>query len=180
MTRLQGHLAAIGACMGAREWAGDRTAAQVWDECERADWLLWWAGTMGRNSHQKIVLTVVTCARTALHYVPDGEERPRLAIEAAERWAKDPSEKNRAAALAARDAAWVAGRGSPGGSAARAAIWAAAQSAGTIVTVAYGATLAAGSTIAASAIGVGAEVATNQQMCRIIRSMLVCPFQEVA
>jgi hypothetical protein len=49
------------------------------------------------------------CARTALKYVPIGENRPLAAIEAAERWAENPTEENRvganAAAYAAADAA---------------------------------------------------------------------------
>jgi len=32
----------IYACRQAREWATDKTAAQAWNECERADWLMWW------------------------------------------------------------------------------------------------------------------------------------------
>jgi hypothetical protein len=39
------------------------------------------------------------------------DKRPRLAIEAAERWVKSPTKKNRAAAGAAEAAAWVAARG---------------------------------------------------------------------
>lgn len=30
------------ACVQAREWAAGKTAAQAWNECERADWLMWW------------------------------------------------------------------------------------------------------------------------------------------
>lgn len=41
------------------------------------------------------------CARNVLHHVPAGEERPRLAIEAAERWAREPTEENRKVAHAA-------------------------------------------------------------------------------
>lgn len=38
------------------------------------------------------------CARTALQYVPEGELRPLRAIEAAEAWAREPSEEGKGAA----------------------------------------------------------------------------------
>ena len=97
-SELQKHLGDIEACSEARQWAGDRTAAQAWEECERADWLLWWAARIERSGRQQVVLAAAACARTALPNVPVGEDRPRLAIEAAERWAKEPTEQNRAAA----------------------------------------------------------------------------------
>ncbi|MFH2202640.1 MAG: hypothetical protein ABIJ96_05970, partial [Elusimicrobiota bacterium] len=73
------------------------------------------------------MLAVAACVRTTLRYVPAGEDRPRLAIEAAEQWAADPTEENRAAAetagAAAETAAWAAG------AAAETAAWAAARAA---------------------------------------------------
>jgi hypothetical protein len=108
MTTLQQHLKDIGACQEARAWAGDRTPRQAWDEAPRADWLLWWAGRLGVD---KVLLVRCACqiARTVLHLIPAGEERPRLAIEAAERWCENPTEENRKkAARAAKAAAWAA------------------------------------------------------------------------
>jgi hypothetical protein len=83
-----------------------------------------------------VVRLACQCARTALQYVPNGEDRPRLAIEAAERWADNPTESNRlaawAAARAAGDAAGAAARaaGDAAGDAAGAAAWAAGDAAG--------------------------------------------------
>ena len=105
---LQEHLAHIGACAEAREWAQGKSAKQAWTKCERADWLLWWAAQTSANKHTAVVLAACACARTALKYVPAGEDRPRLAIEAAERWANAPTEANRQAAEAAARAAWAA------------------------------------------------------------------------
>lgn len=48
------------------------------------------------------------CARSVLHLVPSGEDRPRKAIEAAERWIADPSAANSAVAAAAAEAAYTA------------------------------------------------------------------------
>ncbi len=87
MTPLQTHLQTIYACREARKWAGDRTAQQAWDECERADWLLWWAAT--QNIDRKLLVrTACQCARHVLRsrFVPQDELRPLHAIETAERW----------------------------------------------------------------------------------------------
>ena len=99
-TELQEHLASIQACDEARTWAGDRTPQQAWDESPRADWLLWWAAKTETNSRQEVVRAACLCARRALRYIPPGELRPLRAIEAAERWADEPSPSNAAAAAA--------------------------------------------------------------------------------
>jgi hypothetical protein len=73
--------------------------------------MLWAAGKLGVD-RRLIVRAAAMCARTALKYVPIGENRPLAAIEAAERWAENPTEENRvgarAAAYAAADAAYAA------------------------------------------------------------------------
>ncbi len=61
--------------------------AAMWAGCLRGDILLWlasWAGVDRR------LVVGATCAavRPALGYIPQGEDRPRLAIEAAEAWAR--------------------------------------------------------------------------------------------
>ena len=108
ITTAKQHLRAIGACSEAREWAGERTAQQCWDECPRADWLLWWAENTEANSNMAIAKAGCACARSVLHLVTAGEDRPRLAIDAKERWIEDPSVENAAAWAAARAAAWAA------------------------------------------------------------------------
>ena len=84
-TEFQSYLSSVGACRDAREWASDRTAQQAWDECERSDWLIWWASKAGAD---KKVLVRLACkfARTTLPYLKVGELRPLKAIEAAEGW----------------------------------------------------------------------------------------------
>jgi hypothetical protein len=49
--------------------------------------LLWLAKRVGFD-RARLVRAACACARQALDYIPDGEERPRLAIETAEAWAK--------------------------------------------------------------------------------------------
>ena len=90
----------MGACSEAVKWAGRKTPKKAWETCKRGDWLLWIADKLNVD-RKLLVLAACACARTALKYVPAGEERPRLAIEAAERWADNPTEKNKVAAWAA-------------------------------------------------------------------------------
>jgi hypothetical protein len=77
-----------GACRDARTWATGRTVSEdSWLACERGDWLLWIAARLGVD-RRLVVLAACDCARLALPRIPEGEHRPRLAIETAERWTK--------------------------------------------------------------------------------------------
>jgi hypothetical protein len=92
-----------GACRDARTWATGRTVSEdSWFACDRGDWLIWIAARLGVD-RRLVVLAACDCARLALPRIPDGEHRPRLAIEAAERWARGEAtiEEVRAAASAA-------------------------------------------------------------------------------
>ena len=83
---LRDRLIKMGACEDAVAWVGDRDITAAWAECDRADWMLWLAGRV--VARPLVVLAACACARTVLRYVPDGEDRPRVAIETAERWAR--------------------------------------------------------------------------------------------
>lgn len=63
---LQEHLASLGACEDAREWAADKPAKEVWGTCPRADWMLWWAARTPANSKQDIVRVAAAIAKTVL------------------------------------------------------------------------------------------------------------------
>ena len=78
-------IAKHGPCNEAVAWIGKRTPKQAWEQCPRGDWLLWIAARVGVD-RKLIVRAACDCARTALKYVPRGEDRPRIAIETAERW----------------------------------------------------------------------------------------------
>ena len=85
-TDFQSYLSDLGASSEAMNWAGDRTAQQAWDDCERADWLMWWLAKAAGTEHKQLVRIACACARTALPYVQAGELRPLRAIETAEAW----------------------------------------------------------------------------------------------
>ena len=102
-----------GACAEARLWLNTQTDPHVaWEMCERPDWMIWFARR--RSVERKVLVRIACdCARTALRFVPEGEDRPRLAIETAERWTRNEAtiDEVRAAADAAdaaADAAYAA------------------------------------------------------------------------
>jgi hypothetical protein len=102
---------------------------EMWDTCERGDWLLWFSAHMiGKNgwpTHQQIVMAACQCARLVIKHVKSGEMRPLKAIEMSEAWARGEAtleqvrnageaahymERNDTAycaAEAAHDAAWT-------------------------------------------------------------------------
>jgi hypothetical protein len=95
-------------CRDGRDYLGDQTdPTAAWNNCQRPDWLLWAAGKLGVDC-RLIVRAAAMCARTALKFVTAGENRPLAAIEAAERWAENPTEENRVGAKAAAYAAYAA------------------------------------------------------------------------
>ena len=95
------------ACSEAVEWVGDRTLEQAWNECERGDWMLWFA-QMKRVDMRKMTLAKARCVRLVMHLMKD--ERSRNAVEVAERFGlgKATREELEEARTAAFDAASAA------------------------------------------------------------------------
>jgi len=108
---LTARLRKLSACPEAVEWAAPyATLLAAWGTCERADWMCWLLVHLHPSTAGQVRLVLCACARTALKYVPAGEERPRLAIECAERYARGLATVDELAAAgdAAGDAAWAA------------------------------------------------------------------------
>ena len=73
-------LVRLGACSEARAWAKGKTLPEVWEQCDRADWLLWLIGRMvgevGWPDHKAIVSVACDCAELALPYMQPGGKSP--------------------------------------------------------------------------------------------------------
>ena len=129
-----------GACAEARDWLATQTDPRTaWETCERPDWMIWYARR--RNVERKVLVRIACdCARTALRFVPEGEDRPRLAIEAAERWTLGEAtiDEVRAAAAAAAAVAYAADAAADAAAAAAyAAAYAAIAAAAAAAAAAY-------------------------------------------
>ena len=90
--------------------------AKIYETCERGDWLIWLLRKTNTITKPQAVLLACECAEHALAIYEKkypSDKRPRQAIEAARKWASNPTEKNRAkcrTAYADADAAAAAAR----------------------------------------------------------------------
>jgi len=103
-------LKAMGACPPAIKWASRYPDLQsAYDACDRGDRMLWYVARAGTD-RRRLTLAACECARLALPHVPDGEDRPRIAIETAEAWARgeDVTLREVRDAAAHADAAYAA------------------------------------------------------------------------
>jgi hypothetical protein len=108
-------LTSFDACSDAVAWAKTKKSfAVAWQSCDRGDWMLWLAARLSDTdrwpTRQHVVLAACDCAETSLKFVPAGEDRPRIAIETARKWALGTAtigevRKAKAAAYAAAYAA---------------------------------------------------------------------------
>ena len=169
------------------------TSQELWDNCERGDWMLWLisklSGEAGDDRRKPLVLTACKCARLSLKYVKKGELRPLKAIETTERWARGEegvtSNDVRTAADASSDYAAYASAPSAYAAYAAADAYAAASStyaaydaydaAAAVVADAAAAAYAASSTYAAYAAvvadaSVAADAATLKKCADIVRA----------
>jgi len=86
-----------------------RTCRDLWDAAPWGDWLLEYAERAGAPL-PALVRAAAACVRPALRFVREGEDRPRLAVEAADAWADRPTERNRLRAEKAEKAAGKPGQ----------------------------------------------------------------------
>jgi len=145
------------ACSAGREWAGERTLAEIWRDCPRGDWMIWLLRHSDADvTHAQWVQIAVACAESVANL--NSDPRVKEAIDAAKAWLADPSVRNRSAADAAANAAYAA-------RAARAA---------------YAAAYAAADADAADAARAAraARAAERQKQADAIREIVPCPFAD--
>jgi hypothetical protein len=116
----QEKLTALRACSDARQWVGDKTFEQAWNDCKNPDWMLWLVDAMSLSNDKDLRLMAVAFARKVQHLM--GDPKSIAALDVAERFANGAATQEELDA--ARDAAWDAAR-----DAARAAAWDAARDA---------------------------------------------------
>jgi hypothetical protein len=158
---------ALHACEEAVEAAGKYTTSQeLWDDCKRGDWMLWLIAGTRRQGCRKLVLAACECARLSLQYIPDGDDRPKIAIETAERWARgkdgvtlDMVREAAYAANAAANAAAYAAYAANAANAAACAAYAAANAAAYAAFAAKAAYSAIDAYAAYTAYSAGADAA---------------------
>lgn len=79
-----------GECRRAVEWMGGRSAAKVWAECPRGDWMLqllgWMADQPNCPSREVVVLAACDCAELAQEYWRGPE--PERTIQTVRAWAE--------------------------------------------------------------------------------------------
>ena len=179
----------LGACGEACYWAAGKSLATVWQTCRRGDWLLWLLaeqiGKPGWPTHKQLVLAGCDCAETALTRVPAGEDRPRIAIQTARKWARGKStlvevEAAANAAYAAAAAASAAADSAAASAAAYAASAAAsaAAAAAAAASAAYAAADSAADSAAASAADSAyayAYAASLKVSAQLVRKRITCP-----
>lgn len=117
--------------------------ADAWAQCQHAQHMLWLLGEVGAD-RRVIVSIACDIAETALVHVPAGEDRPRIAIETARRWARGEAtleevQTARSRAWSAADATAVAALVAAPVAATTAAYDAAAAAATAAATTAYAA-----------------------------------------
>ena len=62
-------------CEEAADWAQGKTIQEIWNTCERGDWLLWWAQKRGLESRK---LTAAYAAVTAAYAAAYGAKRSEI------------------------------------------------------------------------------------------------------
>jgi hypothetical protein len=88
------------ACKEAVEWLQSfETIKEAWLVCERGDWMMWYLKKKLLTKKQAVELAILFAERVLPIFevkYPD-DKRPRLAIEAAKEWLKNPTAKNKKA-----------------------------------------------------------------------------------
>jgi hypothetical protein len=69
------------ACESASIWAEGKDFYEVWNECQRGDWMIWLLARHGNVDRKILVAIACDCAEPALIFVTKGDERPAQCIE---------------------------------------------------------------------------------------------------
>ncbi len=170
-----GHLNRLRACRAGVRHVGDSDLATFWRESDRGDYMLWLVAAAGIA---RKIIAVPNCriVRTVLYFVPDCEDRPRIAIETLERWVRGEAtiEEVREASSAASSAVYALSSSNiavyyAATATARAACAAMPTSTADDASAAVAATAAASSAANAAAIIYAADASANDVYSKAAR-----------
>jgi hypothetical protein len=99
------HLQGLGASEEFLSFAEGKTAVEVWDQCTRPDWLLWWAASTSVNGTMSVKLATHDCASIISR--PNLTPAPSWAAIISDTWECDPRDTERMRAWS-EWAAWSA------------------------------------------------------------------------
>jgi len=163
----------LGACDQALVWCETQRGVRldrVWRKCDRADWLLWIAASVGVD-RRLVVRAACACAREVLPaweaYRP-GDARPRVAIETAEAWTRGEATLSQAQVAASAASAASAAASVASAAASVAASAASAASASVFVAASAASAASASVFVAVFAAGGGAR----RRMSFIVRRVI--------
>ena len=114
-----------------RRWAKGKTWQQIYDECDKGEWLLWLLERSNKRDKKLSTLVLGHCANTVRHLMEN--QRSRDVVDAAIAYGEGKMSEKKLAD--ARVAAWAAARDASS-VAARAAAWAASCDASSAVSAA--------------------------------------------
>jgi hypothetical protein len=167
--KMKNLLIELNACKEAREWAGDKTAEQIINECYRGDWLLWLAQRVDVD-FQLLTLAKGKCANTVRHLMKD--ERSIKAVDTAIAFGEGKADRNELAAAANAAAYTAAYAASDAASDAAYAAYTAANAAAYAAYAAYAAAYTAyAAAYAAYAAYADTRKETQLQMANICREV---------
>ena len=172
------HLKDLRACPEAIEWTikTDGTPQELWDKCERGDWLLWRIGEIisGDDESQlrRLILAKAYCSKLVVHLMKD--ERSQKAVKVAEQFGLGQATRAELDA-ACTNAAYVAADAADAAACTNAAYaaYAAADAAYAAADAAYAAAYAAYAAYAADARKETLKRCADEIRC-------VFPFVEIA
>lgn len=79
-TKFEQWLEKVNACHDAQLFCKGKTPQQAWDQCKRADWLLWWMNQVNVDI-RILTLCRARCAKTVMHLL-DNERGKKLILAA--------------------------------------------------------------------------------------------------
>jgi len=86
---------------------GCESLHDVFETCERGDWLMWLLRRTKKIEKKHFVMIAIACAERCLDRFEKkypNDDRPRKAIESAKKWVKKSTKRNAAAAAASASA----------------------------------------------------------------------------